>query len=172
MSERSIYLRDQADKCRQHANIVCDARTREELRKLAAVYIALAEQIESKGRLEPPNACSWPKERLAHILRKNKVRPASVGGLFHSYQIVTTYSVSVCSFSLRTAAIAVCVFKTAPSPSVARKSFISLSSLPGSPLLSNILTFILSLRSPQRGGRAEAGGDCLMNVPNGRERHG
>src|SRR6266404_3174183 len=58
MSERSIYLRDQADKCRQHANIVGDARTREELRKLAAVYIALAEQIESKGRLEPPNACA------------------------------------------------------------------------------------------------------------------
>src|SRR5882724_13584063 len=75
------------------------------------------------------------------------VSGASVGGLFHSYQIVTTYSVSICSFSLRTAAIAVCVFKTAPGPSVARKSFISLSSLPVSPLLSNILTFILSLRS-------------------------
>ena len=56
MSERSIYLRDQADKCRQHADIVGDARTREELRKLAAVYIARAEQIESKGRLELPNA--------------------------------------------------------------------------------------------------------------------
>src|SRR6266446_3094186 len=74
-------------------------------------------------------------------------KAASVGGLFHSYQIVTTYSVSICSFSLRTAAIAVCVFRTAPRPSVARKSLISLSSLPGSPLLSNILTFILSLRS-------------------------
>src|SRR6266478_6563777 len=70
------------------------------------------------------------------------LRAASVGGLFHSYQIVTTYSVSICSFSLRTAAIAVCVFKTAPGPSVARKSLISLSSLLGSPLLSNILTFI------------------------------
>jgi len=44
MSERSIYLRDQADKCRQHA---------EELRKLAAVYIARAEQIESKELLVP-----------------------------------------------------------------------------------------------------------------------
>src|SRR6266478_324684 len=72
-------------------------------------------------------------------------KAASVGGLFHSYQIVTTYSVSICSFSLRTAAIAVCVFKTAPGASVARKSLISLSSLPGSPLLSNILTFIFSL---------------------------
>ena len=51
MSERYIYFRDQADKCRQHADIVGDARTREELRKLAAVYIARAEQIESKGRL-------------------------------------------------------------------------------------------------------------------------
>ncbi len=40
----------------KHANIVGDARTREELRKLAAVYIARAEQIERKGRLEPPNA--------------------------------------------------------------------------------------------------------------------
>ena len=56
MSERSVYLRDQAGKCRQHADIVGDARTREELRKLAAVYIARAEQIECKGRLELPNA--------------------------------------------------------------------------------------------------------------------
>ena len=40
MSERSIYLRDQADKCRQHADTIRDARTQEELRKLAAVYIA------------------------------------------------------------------------------------------------------------------------------------
>ncbi len=46
------------------------------------------------------------------------LKAASVGGLFHSHQIVTTYSVSICSFSLRTAAIAVCVFKTAPGPSV------------------------------------------------------
>ncbi len=56
MSERSIYLRDQADKCRQHASTIGDARTREELRKLAAVYIARAEQIESKELLEPANA--------------------------------------------------------------------------------------------------------------------
>jgi hypothetical protein len=58
MSERSIYFRDQADKCRQHANMVGDARTREELRKLAAVYIARAAEIESKELLElaHPNA--------------------------------------------------------------------------------------------------------------------
>ena len=60
MSERSIYLRDQADRCRQHANAMGDARTREELRKLAAVYIARAEQIESKELLEPANALSNP----------------------------------------------------------------------------------------------------------------
>jgi len=56
MSERSIYLREQADKCRQHANAIGDARTREELRKLAAVYIARAEQIERKEPPEPPDA--------------------------------------------------------------------------------------------------------------------
>jgi hypothetical protein len=50
MSERSIYFRDQADKCQQHANIVGDARTREELRKLATIYVACAAQIESKEK--------------------------------------------------------------------------------------------------------------------------
>jgi hypothetical protein len=54
MSERSIYFRDQADKCQQHANKVGDARTREELRRLAVVYIARAAEIESKGRREEP----------------------------------------------------------------------------------------------------------------------
>ena len=48
MSERAAYLRDQADKCRQHAGTIRDARTREELQKLAAVYIARAAQLESK----------------------------------------------------------------------------------------------------------------------------
>jgi hypothetical protein len=47
MSERSVYLRDQADKCRQHADTLHDAQTREELRKLAAVYVARAAVIES-----------------------------------------------------------------------------------------------------------------------------
>ena len=66
MSERSIYLRDQADRCRQHANAMGDARTREELRKLAAVYIARAEQIESKELLEPPDALLYLFSKRSH----------------------------------------------------------------------------------------------------------
>ncbi len=66
MSERSIYLRDQADKCRQHADTIWDHQTREELRKLAAVYIARAEQIESKELLEPANASSNPFNKRIH----------------------------------------------------------------------------------------------------------
>jgi hypothetical protein len=48
MSERSIYLRDQADKCRAHANAISDAETQEQLRKLAAEYVERAVDIESK----------------------------------------------------------------------------------------------------------------------------
>ena len=48
MSERSIYLRDQAAKCRRHADAMGDKRTQEELRKLAAEYLASAAEIESK----------------------------------------------------------------------------------------------------------------------------
>ena len=50
----------------------------------------------------------------------------------------------------KTAAMVVCVFKTAPGGSVAKKLLISLSRVP-SPLVqvfSNILTFILRLRCP------------------------
>jgi hypothetical protein len=47
MSERSIYLRDQADKCRRHASDLSDAYTQTELRKLADEYIARAVVIES-----------------------------------------------------------------------------------------------------------------------------
>jgi hypothetical protein len=46
MSERSIYLRDQADKCRWHASHIGDPETQGELRKLAAEYIARAAEIE------------------------------------------------------------------------------------------------------------------------------
>jgi len=46
-------LRDQANKCRHHANMVGDARTREELRRLAAVYIARAVVIENKEQADP-----------------------------------------------------------------------------------------------------------------------
>jgi Uri superfamily endonuclease len=46
MSERSIYLRDQADKCRWHADHMSDASTQAELRNLAADYILRAVAIE------------------------------------------------------------------------------------------------------------------------------
>jgi hypothetical protein len=48
MSERSIYLRDQAAKCEWHANNLSDAETQARLRKLAAEYIVEAVEIESK----------------------------------------------------------------------------------------------------------------------------
>jgi hypothetical protein len=47
MSERSIYLRDQADKCRRHANLIGDGHTQAELRKLAAEYVERADEIEA-----------------------------------------------------------------------------------------------------------------------------
>jgi hypothetical protein len=47
MSERSAYLRDQADKCRWHAQNLSDAKTQAELRKLADEYIERAVEIES-----------------------------------------------------------------------------------------------------------------------------
>jgi hypothetical protein len=47
MSRRSVYLRDEAAKCRQHADNIGDAPTQEELRKLAAEYIERATSIES-----------------------------------------------------------------------------------------------------------------------------
>jgi hypothetical protein len=46
MSERSIYLRDQADKCQRHAAALTDACTQAELRKLALEYIERATVIE------------------------------------------------------------------------------------------------------------------------------
>jgi hypothetical protein len=48
MSERSIYLRDQAAKCEWHPNNLSDAETQARLRKLAAEYIVEAVEIESK----------------------------------------------------------------------------------------------------------------------------
>jgi hypothetical protein len=48
MSERSVYLRDQAAKCESHANNVGDTETQVELRRLASEYIAEAAEIESK----------------------------------------------------------------------------------------------------------------------------
>ena len=46
MSERSTYLRNQADKCRWHANNIGDAETQAEVRKLAAAYVERAFAIE------------------------------------------------------------------------------------------------------------------------------
>ena len=46
MSERSIYLRDQADKCRWHANNIGDSETQAALRKLAAEYVIQANEVE------------------------------------------------------------------------------------------------------------------------------
>lgn len=60
MSPRSIYLRDQADKCRRHAENIGDADTQEQLRILAAEYIMSAVAIESEEpsygarRIRPP----------------------------------------------------------------------------------------------------------------------
>jgi hypothetical protein len=57
MSERSIYLRDQAVKCRWHADNMTDLQTKAELRKLASEYDTQAGTIESKGAgaLHPPS---------------------------------------------------------------------------------------------------------------------
>jgi hypothetical protein len=46
MSERSTYLRDQADKCRRHADLLGDERTQIELRKLADEYVERAAALE------------------------------------------------------------------------------------------------------------------------------
>jgi hypothetical protein len=48
MSPLSIYLRDQADKCRWHAKNISDAETQEQLRTLAAEFIMRAVAIESE----------------------------------------------------------------------------------------------------------------------------
>ncbi len=50
MSERSIYLRDQATKCQWHATRIADAQTQTELRKLASEYLVEAVDIETKEK--------------------------------------------------------------------------------------------------------------------------
>jgi hypothetical protein len=50
MSERSIYLRDQAAKCRAHAAALTDVETQDQLRKLAGEYTERAAEIESKEK--------------------------------------------------------------------------------------------------------------------------
>jgi hypothetical protein len=48
MSERSIYLRDQAAKCRWHADKLTDPVTQAELRRLADEYVERAAALESE----------------------------------------------------------------------------------------------------------------------------
>jgi hypothetical protein len=48
MSKRSIYLRDQAAKCRRHADSMTDLETQARLRKLASEYDVEAVEIERK----------------------------------------------------------------------------------------------------------------------------
>lgn len=48
MSKRSVYLREQATKCRFHAAALTDPQTQEELRKLAAEYTEKAARLESE----------------------------------------------------------------------------------------------------------------------------
>ena len=52
MSERSIYLRDQAEKCEWHARQMTSPETVAELRQLAADYNSEAADIESKEAAE------------------------------------------------------------------------------------------------------------------------
>jgi hypothetical protein len=52
MSERSIYLRDQATKCRGHADSMTDLETKVALRKLAAEYVAQAAAIEASDPID------------------------------------------------------------------------------------------------------------------------
>jgi hypothetical protein len=53
MTERSAYLRDQADKCRRPATAMTDAYTKEQLRILAAKYTMRAVEIESDEARNP-----------------------------------------------------------------------------------------------------------------------
>jgi hypothetical protein len=79
MSKRSIYLRDQAVKCRWHADDMTDVETQAALRKLATEYVARADEIDNS---EPPDVLQfdrttepleqenvWLKGQLARIKR-------------------------------------------------------------------------------------------------------
>jgi hypothetical protein len=47
MSERSVYLRDQAEKCRARAARMTDEETRQQLHVLAVEYTMRAVMVES-----------------------------------------------------------------------------------------------------------------------------
>jgi hypothetical protein len=59
MSERSIYLRDQAQKCMFHATAIDDACMQGELRLLASRYAVEATEIEAKEKGDSPLPFSW-----------------------------------------------------------------------------------------------------------------
>ena len=52
VTPRSVYLRDQADKCRRHANALSDHETQAELRKLADQYEVRAAELDGAGKLK------------------------------------------------------------------------------------------------------------------------
>jgi hypothetical protein len=70
MCERSIYLRDQADKCRWHARHIGDPQTQAELRKLANEYVVRAVELEGAGI-----AGSKPPQLEASSIPAQKARP-------------------------------------------------------------------------------------------------
>jgi hypothetical protein len=69
MSERSIYLRDEAAKCRWHADCMTELETQAALRLLADRYAAQAAAIEitELDRQEPLNHSKMPDERISGV---------------------------------------------------------------------------------------------------------
>jgi hypothetical protein len=55
MSERSIYLREQAAKCEWHAKNLSDVQTQVGLRKLADEYVEQATEIETAEKDAAPS---------------------------------------------------------------------------------------------------------------------
>ena len=72
MSERSIYLRDQADKCLRHARSLTDSETQAQLRKLVAEYFQHAVDLEQEQ--VPDERCCYGRPLVAYF--------QSVSGLF------------------------------------------------------------------------------------------
>ena len=68
MSDRSVYLRDQANKCERHARVITDDQTKEALRKVAAEYAMQAAEIESKENAgdTSPELSLLPTEKKRH----------------------------------------------------------------------------------------------------------
>jgi hypothetical protein len=87
MSKRAIYYRDQAAKCRWHADRVTDAETQAELRKLAAEYIERAVEIDNgapdvlhahmrikiRHRAIPPKPWKWENDNESKTVTGSEV---------------------------------------------------------------------------------------------------